>query len=83
MPTLTCACGTAINLSAIPSPYGWLLVPEAALDTDEPMALRDVPAKQTYLCPVCGRLHLFDPAGAAEPATVWAVERGEPPAAPA
>jgi hypothetical protein len=29
MPKLTCACGTVIDLSVIPSPFGLKLVPEA------------------------------------------------------
>lgn len=32
MPKLSCKCGTVINLSPIPSPYGFAVIAEAAMD---------------------------------------------------
>lgn len=32
MPKLLCTCGTALNLSVIPSPHGSIVIPETAFD---------------------------------------------------
>ena len=67
MPTLSCVCGRVINLSAIPCPDGYLLVPEEAWDRivgrspagDEIVADLMAACVETYLCPRCGRLLIF------------------------
>ena len=78
MPKLACDCGYVINLSIVPSPYGFAVIGERdfeelreRLETAESQQAVWLYAvgpngiiRQAYICPRCGRLHLFASAGA-------------------
>lgn len=63
MPKLLCKCGETLSLSEVPSPIGFHLISERDLDKiAEDTVEFEVLAKnmlESYLCPNCGRLHVF------------------------
>jgi hypothetical protein len=92
MPKLECDCGEVLNLSIVPSPFGFAVIWEQdlealreSLETAESrrsvwidaVSSQDAAFRQAYVCPRCGRLHLFWSGSDRRELAVWTLQRGD------
>lgn len=74
MPKLCCRCGHSFDLTTIPAPEGYCIVPETFLEGFGPestagdvIAALDAKTPEMYRCPECGRLAVFWERGSSIP----------------
>jgi hypothetical protein len=92
MPKLECDCGYVLNLSIVPSPYGFAMIGERDLEElrerletaisqravwIDAVSSENEAVRQAYVCPRCGRLHLFSTGSDSRELAVWTPERGD------